>query len=156
MQPPTDTFDPYDQAGTTAWLDAFAALEEDGPHGHLDFVEAGVHEFNFVSGHSSEWVSTLKEKVNEVLPNVDANSFVEVDKAEFQQGLVYHFRTSIAYTSEMMNEKAANNWASSFVNSMLGGKFFRGDGGVTNATFEAIYVAIVGTRLAYVLVLDED
>mgnify|MGYP006136199937 FL=1 len=159
MQPPTDTFDPYDQAGTTAWLDAFAALEEDGPYGHLDFVEAGVHEFEFVSGQPDEWVSTLREKVNEVLPDVDAKSFVEVDKAEFQQELVKLLRTSMAYSAEMLKEKAANNWASSFVSSMDGGKFFRpadGSPPIADATFETIFVAVVGTRLAYVLIIDED
>ena len=99
------------------------------------------------------------EKVNEVLPDVDAKSFVEVDKAEFQQELVKLLRTSMAYSAEMLKEKAANNWASSFVSSMDGGKFFRpadGSPPIADATFETIFVAVVGTRLAYVLIIDED
>jgi hypothetical protein len=160
MQSPT-TFDPYDPAETAAWLDAFAKLEEDGPHGHLDFVQAGVLEFEFESGKLDEWVSVLKEKVNvepyKILDDVDATSFIEVDQADFQQKLVAHLQTSMAYSSEMLKEKAASNWASSFMDSMKGGKFFRPDGDpMTASTFDTIFVAVLGTRLAYILISDED
>ena len=67
MQPLIATFDPYDQTETKTWLDAFAELKEKGPQGNLHFANAGVFEFEFVSGHNDEWVNDLKDKMNEQL-----------------------------------------------------------------------------------------
>jgi hypothetical protein len=158
MEPPTATFDPYDEHETKAWLDAFAALEEDGEHGHLGWVEAGVHEFELVSGQADEWVSVLKEKANDILDEVDGTDFIEVDQAEFERKLVVYLKTSMVYSVGMLKEEAAENWASSFVRSMGGGKFFRPDEfiSMTSHTFDTIFVAVVGTRLAYMLITDED
>ena len=166
MQPPTTTFDPYDEAETTAWLDAFAELDEDGEHGHLYNTKAGVHDFEFVCGEIDEWMSILKNKLNaahvmeqqfQMLDNVDATSFIETDKAEFQQKMIEFLCTSMAYSAELLKEKAATNWVKSFMKSMEGGKYYRPDGdSMTAGTFDTIFVAVVGTRLAYVLITDED
>jgi hypothetical protein len=171
MQPLIATFDPYDQAETKTWLDAFAELEEEGPQGNLDFANAGVIDFEFVSGHNDEWVNDLKDKMNEQLAtsyptfnplpqiaaDLDATDFVEADAAKFQQDLVKDLQTSMAYGCTMLKEDAANNWASSFMSSMDGGKYFRPDSAsITTSTFDTIYIIVVGTRLAYILIQDED
>ena len=151
------SFDPFDAAETSAWLGALAELEESGPHGHLDFVEAGVFEFDFVSGEIGEWLSVLKDKVDDLLDNLNAESFVESDQAEFQTQLAACLHTSMAYSATMLKEEVANNWAESFMKSMDGGKFFRPDGDpMTAFTFDTIFVAAVGTKVAYILVTDED
>ena len=156
MQPPTATFDPYDKTETSAWLEAFAELEESGPHGHLDFVAAGVFEFDFVSGEIGEWLSVLKDKVDALLDGLNADDFVESDQAEFQTQLAASLHTSMAYSATMLKEEVANNWATSFMDSMDGGKFYRPSTSMTASTFDTIYVAAVGTKVAYMLVQDED
>jgi len=64
--------------------------------------------------------------------------------------------TSMAYSATMLKEEVANNWATSFMDSMDGGKFYRPSTSVTASTFDTIYVAAVGTKVAYMLVQDED
>ena len=98
----------------------------------------------------------LKEKANDILDEVDGTSFIEVDQAEFERKLVVYLKNSMAYSVGMLKEEAAENWASSFVRSMGGGKFFRPDDEMTSHTFDTIFVAVVGTRLAYMLITDED
>ena len=42
---------------------------------------------------------------------MDATYFFETDEAEFQQKMIEFLRTSMAYSAEMLKEKAAKNWA---------------------------------------------
>ena len=157
MEPPLASFDPFDAAESSAWLGAFAELEESGPHGHLDYVEAGVFEFDFVSGEIGEWLSVLKDKVDDLQDGLNADNFVESDQAEFQTQLAACLHTSMAYSATMLKEEVANNWAKSFTNSFDGGKFFRpADSSMTACTFDTIFVAAVGTKVAYILATDED
>ena len=156
MQPPTATFDPYDNTETSAWLEAFAKLKESGPHGHLHCTTAGVFEFDFVSGEIGEWLSVLKDKVDDLLDGLNADDFVESDQAEFQTQLATSLHTSMAYSATMLKEEVANNWATSFMDSMDGGKFYGPSTSITASTFDTIYVAAVGTKVAYMLVQDED
>ena len=161
MEPPSPTFDPFDHSepgGSTAtWLAAFSDLENGGDYGNLDFTEAGVMEFDFVSGTVDEWASVLKEKVNEILDDLDSSEHVEFDQADVLPDLTSSLHTSMAYSSRMLKEDAANAWATSFVNSMEGGKFYHcPDQSVTSHTFDKIFVAVVGNKLAYMLINDED
>ena len=152
------TFDPYDEAQTSAWLDSFAKLTESGPHGHLYCGTAGVFEFDFVSGEIGEWLSVLKDKVDDLLDDLSADDYSEEDQSLFQTQLAASLHTSMAYSSTMLKEEVANEWAKSFMNSMDGGKFFRSDIGscMTASTFDTMYVAAVGTKVAYILIQDED
>ena len=150
------TFDPYDEAQTSAWLDSFAKLTESGPHGRLYNCTAGVFEFDFVSGEIVEWLSVLKDKVDDLLDNLSADDYSEEDQSLFQTQLAASLHTSMAYSSTMLKEEVANEWAKSFMNSMDGGKFFRSNMCLTASTFDTMYVAAVGTKVAYILIQDED
>ena len=50
-------------------------------------------------------------KSSEMLDDVDATYFFETDEAEFQQKMTEFLHTSMAYSAEMLKEKAATNWA---------------------------------------------
>lgn len=56
-----------------------------------------------------------------------------------------------------MKEEHAMIWSSSFAKSMEGGTFFMNVGTtVTQSTFDHCYVAVLGSKMAYILIEDED
>ena len=148
-------FDPFDHAspdGTTAvWLAAFEALEEPGPHGFLDFAKAGVLNFD------ESWFEVLKNTFDNLNPDLSSDSMEEINKEDLISKLTKSLNISIAYESKMMKEEYAMLWSSSFAKSMEGGTFFWNVGTtVTQSTFDHCYVAVLGSKMAYILIEDED
>ena len=151
-------FDPFDHAeanGTTAaWLTAFGHL---APHeAWLTDTIAGVLEFEYGEG-DEQWLAALKAKEDTVLATADTDDFEEVpDKDAFATLLATFFHKTQAYDTVLLTEDVARAWASSFANSMEGARFMRSTGGIVDHTFESCFVAVIGNKLAYVLIVDED
>ena len=149
------------------WLAAFRDLEEDGPHGHLDFARCGVVEFD---GEVGGWVAALKSSIDETsnvalydgryvrAVDVTADTFVEVaDPNAFGTALCSALHMSMAHSSVMLKENVAKAWGERWMESMAGSRFFRLDQmPITGATFEACFAAVMGNRVAWILVEDED
>ena len=160
-----DLFDAFDTDSTTAWLQSFERLGEEGPHGKLYGHKAAVVEFE-VGGGDDSWLTALKNEEKGLAidwnAEIDANCFSEISSAELEKLLEHFLTKSQAYRQPMLKPEVAAAWARSFVASLEGSTFYTNGADVSEwncvstATFDRIFVGSIGNRCAAVVLVDED